>query len=109
MAKKYASAVAVLEMLECLEDNFGGMTTSVEAMLVNPNPVRPVGVTTRVGRKALPSANAKTSARVPPLRTSPQRSGKSDESSDIGKSSQRRLDLYSEKKRVRLCFLSLNN
>jgi hypothetical protein len=118
VTNNYAGAVAVLEMLEYSEKDFGGMTTSVEAMLVNPNSVRPVGVTTRVQRRAASSANTattnaqapkkspidETSALVPSPRRSPRKSGKRNESSDIIEGSQRQLDLYMEKRRVRLCF-----
>ena len=118
VTNNYASAVTVLEMLELSEQNFGGMNTSVEAMLENPNSVRPVGVTTRVQRRAAPSANTattkaqapkkspidETSALVPSPRRSPRKSGKRNESSDIIEGSQRQLDLYMEKRRVRLCF-----
>ena len=118
VTNNYASAVTVLEMLELSEQNFGGMYTSVEAMLENPNSVRPVGVTTRVQRRAAPSANTattkaqapkkspidETSALVPSPRRSPRKSGKRNESSDINEESQRQIDLFMEKKRVRLCF-----
>jgi hypothetical protein len=105
VTNNYASAVTVLEMLESSEQIFGGMNTSVEAMLENPNSVRPVGVTTRVQRRAAPSANtATTSALAPSPRRSPRKSGKRNESSDINEESQRQIDLFMEKKRVRLCF-----
>jgi hypothetical protein len=118
VTNNYASAVTVLEMLESSEQIFGGMNTSVEAMLENPNSVRPVGVTTRVQRRAAPSANTattkaqapkkspidETSALVPSPRRSPRKSGKRNESSDINEESQRQIDLFMEKKRVRLCF-----
>ena len=55
--KNYAVAVAVLEMLEYSEKDFGGMTTSVEAMLENPNPVRPVTNSKRE-KKLPPNASA---------------------------------------------------
>ena len=118
VTNNYASAVTVLEMLESSEQIFGGMNTSVEAMLENPNSVRPVGVTTRVQRRAASSANTattkaqapkkspidETSALVPSPRRSPRKSGKRNESSDINEESQRQIDLFMEKKRVRLCF-----
>ena len=118
VTNNYASAVTVLEMLESSEQIFGGMNTSVEAMLENPNSVRPVGVTTREQRRAAPSANTattkaqapkkspidETSALAPSPRRSPRKSGKRNESSDINEESQRQIDLFMEKKRVRLCF-----